>query len=764
MGAALLATALSQQAADARVAFAAVTVTARAILAGAAGHVAVSGISAPIVSLANDIARGMFLARLKWGIAFGLILSTLLVGAVSLAPGSALTGPAADQSLHSFKRTVDLETFLPPDRDSPRTDAYGDPLPEGAVARLGSARYRAHTFLAYATPFVFAPDGQSLAAISGDSVRVLETATGRERRRIVGNDERLSALAFSQDGRLLAVAGKNRIVLSDVATGREVRRIQLSIAEECEALWFSADGQTLIGRQGPRGRTTRAWDLASGTERWHSGNQNWALGLAADCGDLITSERGVIQRRDAATGRVNHSWPIMDAPSFWPCLSPDGTTLVAGSHVGKETCLASWQVLTGKQSWRIDLNGASCRPLALAHHAPIFVAREEKAISVWDARVGQRIREIPFPNGIRGVRASAFSPDDRVLAYLGNDENVIRLLDLETGLELNKSPSGVSPVRSAAFAPTGQAIATGHDDSTITTWDRSSSRAVRQFSSGFGPVTALAFAPNGNLLASATEGDGDLRLWDTSAAQQCGAALFWGSPVTTLAFAPDGEQLAIGSPFDERFPNCTVGMWNTTAGHEAQRCHGSAPSACQLSFSADGQTLISCHKGSINYWHAATGKKLREELFPNQQLVFAYQGQSWVALGPGGWETKLGCSLFGPEAAMATKVCPQFRSPWSHYLTHLALSSDGRVLATGEKGRTTINLWDLSSGRELRPLSGHDGPVTVLMFSPDGQTLASGSEDTTVLLWDVSAMMQKPPSPISPPPRRESQDSRSGGD
>jgi WD40 repeat protein len=444
----------------------------------------------------------------------------------------------------------------------------------------------------------------------------------------------------------------------------------------------------------------------------------------------------------------------MYRPSSWPCLSPDGTTLVAGSRDGKETWLSSWQVATGKQSWRIDLNGADCPVLALAHHAPIFVAHEEKAIGVWDARVGQRIRQIPLANGIRQVFACEFSPDDRVLAYVGYDDNVIRLLDFETGVALNESTSGRSAVRSAAFTHNDQVIATGHDDSTITTWDRSTGRAVRQFAGGFGPVTAMAFAPNGNLLASATKGDGNLRVWDSSTARQCGAALFWGLPVTALAFAPDGKQLAVGSPSDLRFRNCSVGMWNTTAGHEAQRCLGSAPSVCRLFFSADGETLISCHESSIIYWHAATGKKLREEHVPNRQLGFANQGQSWVALAPGGSETKVGCRLFDPESAIAMKVCPTFRSPWSHYLTHLALSSDGRVLATVERGRTTINLWDLSSGRELRPLSGHDLPITVLLFSPDGKTLASGSADTTVLLWDVAEFFQKQRLPDAAPPAR----------
>jgi WD40 repeat protein len=46
-------------------------------------------------------------------------------------------------------------------------------------------------------------------------------------------------------------------------------------------------------------------------------------------------------------------------------------------------------------------------------------------------------------------------------------------------------------------------------------------------------------------------------------------------------------------------------------------------------------------------------------------------------------------------------------------------------------------LWDVTTGKELGQLAGHKGWVKALAFAPDGKTLASGSRDTTVLLWDV---------------------------
>src|SRR4051812_20127993 len=69
---------------------------------------------------------------------------------------------------------------------------------------------------------------------------------------------------------------------------------------------------------------------------------------------------------------------------------------------------------------------------------------------------------------------------------------------------------------------------------------------------------------------------------------------------------------------------------------------------------------------------------------------------------------------------------------WSAGKPPFALSADGGRLATvdfREKTSSTIRIWDLATGNEVRRLRGHKGETTALAFSPDGRTLASGGED-----------------------------------
>jgi hypothetical protein len=100
------------------------------------------------------------------------------------------------------------------------------------------------------------------------------------------------------------------------------------------------------------------------------------------------------------------------------------------------------------------------------------------------------------------------------------------------------------------------------------------------------------------------------------------------------------------------------------------------------------------------------------------------------------------------ESLRASPHLARFLYDHSSSVSSVAFSPDGQTLASGSCGKKedidctqgVIILWDVASGQPIgQPLAGHSDPVFSVAFSPDGKTLASGSYDQTIILWDVAS-------------------------
>jgi len=102
---------------------------------------------------------------------------------------------------------------------------------------------------------------------------------------------------------------------------------------------------------------------------------------------------------------------------------------------------------------------------------------------------------------------------------------------------------------------------------------------------------------------------------------------------------------------------------------------------------------------------------------------------TWRGFQPCGWVD----SLLGHPSG-----CLHTLSGHGNSVSSIVFSLDGRTIASGSYDKT-VRLWDVASGQEVRTLGGHKDGVNSVAFSPDGKTLASGSVDKTVKLWDVAS-------------------------
>src|SRR5262249_7196101 len=165
----------------------------------------------------------------------------------------------------------------------PGVDRHGDPLPPGAVVRLGTTRFRTAGRIDALT---FSPDGQTLAAGPEAPIYRWPTATGRELPPLRGFAQWSRSLVFTDGGKsLLAAHRENTLVLWDLATGKELRHFK---GHEAMVGGFSLspDGKSVVTSGGDG--TVRLWNVATGEQLWLQ------KGLPSRVDAVFFSDRGKV--------------------------------------------------------------------------------------------------------------------------------------------------------------------------------------------------------------------------------------------------------------------------------------------------------------------------------------------------------------------------------------------------------------------------------------------------------------------------------------
>jgi uncharacterized protein (TIGR03067 family) len=201
--------------------------------------------------------------------------------------------------------------------------------------------------------------------------------------------------------------------------------------------------------------------------------------------------------------------------------------------------------------------------------------------------------------------------------------------------------------------------------------------------------------------------------------------------VAGLALSGDGGLVLTGSEHD------SAAMFDATTGKRVQAFPGSAVgivfSGNGVALSSDGKLVVT---GSIEQraylWDAATGKKLQTFEGHTHHFVTA------VALSSDGKHVVTACPsdpvAIVWEAATGKKL--QTLKGHTGGVTSVSLSSDGKQVVTGSYDHMAI-VWDLVTGQKLQSFRGHTNEVGSVVLSTDGKLVVTGSDDCTAIVWDA---------------------------
>ena len=315
--------------------------------------------------------------------------------------------------------------------------------------------------------------------------------------------------------------------------------------------------------------------------------------------------------------------------------------------------------------------------------------------------VGDLSVAFSFAEGI--VRSLAFSPDGTVLAAAEGDPaasiGTIQLYDAASGLPLHTLEGHDSAVWGLAFSPDGRYLASAGRDHTAKVWDWLGGTLVQSLDFP-NEVVSVAFSPDSRTLAvgGVDELPGnplqDAAIWTyavDSWQPQLKLAEYWNIP--DIAFSPDGSLIVGGGT------SRNARVWRTSDGAE-QFILYHAGQVGSIAVSPDGSTAATglceasdgsgqCTRGGVWLWSLSSGR-LIETLsdFPAGvgEVAYSADGSLLFAASPDG---TLGAYSTSDYRPLLTTTAPP--GPFQVGISDMALSADGRLLATGGSGR--IDLW-----------------------------------------------------------------------
>ncbi|KAK4166938.1 WD40-repeat-containing domain protein [Cladorrhinum sp. PSN259] len=323
------------------------------------------------------------------------------------------------------------------------------------------------------------------------------------------------------------------------------------------------------------------------------------------------------------------------------------------------------------------------------------------------------------------VRSVAYSPDGNSLASSADDRS-IRIWDLTTGHCKHTLHGHAYAVKSAVFSPDGSLLASASNDGIVKIWSAADGKCIKTLRGHTDWVRSVSFSSNGSLLASGSH-DRTVKIWSVTKGNCLRTLHGHGDWVSSVAFSSGDTNLVSGSN------DLTIRIWDVATGRTIHIFQGHTDWVNSLAYSRDGSILASASSDrTIKIWRTDGDRRCQ----------FTFEGHTdWVRSVSFTRDGQYFVSASNDRTiriwSVASKECVKTLRGHSDSVNAAAFSGDGREIASAW-GDKTVKIWDASIEKNITPGDQHKDWVNITIFSPDGNLLASTSDDQTVMVWDTA--------------------------
>lgn len=599
----------------------------------------------------------------------------------------------------------------------------------------------------------FSKDGRHIAAECRDgAIRVWDVKDGSELVSFIGHSGDIKSLCFSCDGRYLISGSRDKqIILWDVLNKKEERRFT-GHTDGVNCVCISPDASILasVGQD----HTLRTWDVKSGKEICRLDHVVSRKIKFLPDSRLIISANDMydeIKLYDADDGVLIRSFGENRMDEYTLDFSDNGFCMFRG--INRDTVIC-WEVRYAKQDW----GGMNPYPvLSKVRESKVITADISKVLDITkkarylietqqyedafsmlksaqsipgfehDKRVSELMLECAVKGRGRrtgfigmwplytilghngGTNSICISRSGKLMASGGND-GLIKLWDVEKGIEIGKLAGHEEAVNSVHISYDGTKVLSGGSDGTVRLWSIKDGFEIKRFTGHFGKVYSVSMSSDGKYAVSGGH-DGTARFWRVN----------------------DGTELY---RFEEQYSIAQI---------RSVICSQLSDSVvmgsyCEYVYDDDDGHLVSDKSYFIRIFNydSLKNKWVQKSINNNP-----YEGHSG----------RINCVLFSPEVGTAISAGDDNKilfwdtqsnnsSPTAQFTGHTngtrslsCLPGGDFMISGGNDG--TIRLWDIKNGKHMGMTGGYMGVINSIDLTPDGCYAVSGGDDGIIRIWNI---------------------------